>query len=196
MSGFRAWGFPFISSVFLQHLLKYPRCFLSSSWNNRMGSAPHKVKDFAPLHHFPPKYSKSEPAACSKARIESPARGDSSGTSWLYNQKTAAGWAVVINAGSGHSHKNKKVKRFGETNQNIFASRLHGWVKRCEEVGLPTNLALIALATLALNCLTHGKHRSSSKKKSASKGRKHGTHCGWEEKNCKKGTRRGWVGKL
>lgn len=130
-----------------------------------MGSAPHKVKDFAPLHHFPPKSSKSEPAACSKARIESPARGDSSGTSWLYNQKTAAGWAVVINGGSGHSHKNKKVKRFGEANQNIFASRLHGWVKRCEGVGLPTNLALIALATLALNCLTHGKRRSSSKKK-------------------------------
>ncbi|KAI4802458.1 hypothetical protein KUCAC02_020294, partial [Chaenocephalus aceratus] len=50
--------------------------------------------------------------------------------------------------------------------RNIFLSGLRDWMREIGRSGTSCahKFALIALATLALKCLTHGKHHSSSKK--------------------------------
>lgn len=153
-----------------------------------MRREPHKVKP-PPLYCFPHKSPKSEPAACSKTRIKSPAWADSSGKSWLYNQKTTEGQVGVISIVS--SMLDQAAEKQGGKVSCIWPKHLpltfttpgKEWDSRANK------LALIALATLALNCLTHGKHVPHQN--SASKVREQESHCRWEEKDG-----RGRVGKL
>lgn len=160
-------------------------------------------------HLFPPKSSKWEPAACSKTRIDNPAWSDSSGKPWLYYQKTAAGWVGVTTivsstldqATATENKGGRKVLsvwpkhlplRFTRLRRETGGSRSH----------VPTDIALIASATLALKCLTHGKHPVPHQN-IASKGREHGRHCRWPCPRWKgkklsgpRGAGWSWVGKL
>lgn len=93
------------------------------------GERPHKVQDFGlptpTLRHFPPKSSISEPAACSKMRIESARQGRlARNVLTAQSKRRAAGRAAVINSGWGRGQKNKKVKKgLREGNQSIFFLR-------------------------------------------------------------------------
>lgn len=62
--------------------------------------------------HFP-QTSKSEPAARSKTRIESPAWRDYSRKFWIYNQNRAVGWISVISIVSSTVDQAAATKKLG-----------------------------------------------------------------------------------